>query len=125
MQHPSAGFIKDPMFDSRPRGRPLVGRRALKLRVVVGHIGVPWLDEMLSFVMKYPNGPRASASPAWKSRARRESEGLVPVRQRQACFQDRLSNFCFVHCVIATDDLDPPQLERPQASRYGFCWASH
>ena len=26
-----------------------------ELRILGGHIGVPWLDEMLSLVMKYPN----------------------------------------------------------------------
>jgi len=41
-------------------GRPIpyLDRVALEfpeLRIVGGHIGVPWLDEMLSLVMKYPN----------------------------------------------------------------------
>ena len=37
---------------------PYLDRVALEfpeLRILGGHIGVPWLDEMLSLVMKYPN----------------------------------------------------------------------
>ncbi|MFZ1208102.1 MAG: amidohydrolase family protein [Pseudolabrys sp.] len=48
-----------PLRESEP-GRPIpyLDRVALEfpeLRIVGGHIGVPWLDEMLSLVMKYPN----------------------------------------------------------------------
>jgi uncharacterized protein len=48
-----------PLRESAP-GRPIpyLDRVALEfpeLRIVGGHIGVPWLDEMLSLVMKYPN----------------------------------------------------------------------
>ena len=45
--------------ESEP-GRPIpyLDRVALEfpeLRILGGHIGVPWLNEMLSLVMKYPN----------------------------------------------------------------------
>jgi predicted TIM-barrel fold metal-dependent hydrolase len=45
--------------ESEP-GRPIpyLDRVALdfpELRILAGHIGVPWLSEMLSLVMKYPN----------------------------------------------------------------------
>jgi predicted TIM-barrel fold metal-dependent hydrolase len=48
-----------PLRESEP-GRPIpyLDRVALEfpeLRVVGGHIGVPWLGEMFSLVMKYPN----------------------------------------------------------------------
>ena len=48
-----------PLRESEP-GRPIpyLDRVALEfpeLRIVGGHIGVPWLDEMLWLVMKYPN----------------------------------------------------------------------
>jgi uncharacterized protein len=48
-----------PLRESEP-GRPIpyLDRVALEfpeLRIVGGHIGVPWLGEMLSLVMKYPN----------------------------------------------------------------------
>jgi predicted TIM-barrel fold metal-dependent hydrolase len=48
-----------PLRESEP-GRPIpyLDRVALEfpeLRIVGGHIGVPWLDEMLALVMKYPN----------------------------------------------------------------------
>ena len=48
-----------PLRESEP-GRPIpyLDRVALEfpeLRILGGHIGVPWLGEMLSLVMKYPN----------------------------------------------------------------------
>jgi len=48
-----------PLRESEP-GRPIpyLDRVALEfpeLRILGGHIGEPWLDEMLSLVMKYPN----------------------------------------------------------------------
>jgi predicted TIM-barrel fold metal-dependent hydrolase len=48
-----------PLRESEP-GRPIpyLDRVALEfpeLRILAGHIGVPWLDEMLSLVMKHPN----------------------------------------------------------------------
>lgn len=48
-----------PLRESEP-GRPIpyLDRVALdfpELRIVGGHIGVPWLGEILSLVMKYPN----------------------------------------------------------------------
>jgi predicted TIM-barrel fold metal-dependent hydrolase len=48
-----------PLRESEP-GRPIpyLDRVALEfpeLRIVGGHIGVPWLNEMLSLMMKYPN----------------------------------------------------------------------
>jgi predicted TIM-barrel fold metal-dependent hydrolase len=48
-----------PLKESEP-GRPIpyLDRVALEfpeLRILAGHIGVPWLGEMLSLVMKYPN----------------------------------------------------------------------
>src|SRR5262245_49735612 len=48
-----------PLRESEP-GRPIpyLDRVALEfpeLRILGGHIGVPWLDEMLSLLMKYPN----------------------------------------------------------------------
>jgi predicted TIM-barrel fold metal-dependent hydrolase len=48
-----------PLRESEP-GRPIpyLDRVALEfpeLRIVGGHIGAPWLDEMLSLVKKYPN----------------------------------------------------------------------
>ena len=41
-------------------GRPipyldLVALEFPELRIVGGHIGVPWLDEMISLAVKYPN----------------------------------------------------------------------
>jgi predicted TIM-barrel fold metal-dependent hydrolase len=48
-----------PLRESEP-GRPIpyLDRVALEfpeLRILGGHIGVPWLNEMFSLVMKYPN----------------------------------------------------------------------
>jgi uncharacterized protein len=48
-----------PLRESEP-GRPIpyLDRVALEfpeLRILGGHVGVPWLDEMLSLVIKYPN----------------------------------------------------------------------
>jgi predicted TIM-barrel fold metal-dependent hydrolase len=48
-----------PLRQSEP-GRPIpyLDRVALEfpeLRILAGHIGVPWLSEMLSLLMKYPN----------------------------------------------------------------------
>jgi predicted TIM-barrel fold metal-dependent hydrolase len=56
---PSAPAHSGPLRESEP-GRPIpyLDRVALEfpeLRIVGGHIGVPWLDEMLSLLMKYPN----------------------------------------------------------------------
>lgn len=48
-----------PLMPSEP-GRPIpyldyVAHEFPELRIVAGHIGVPWLPEMISLMMKYPN----------------------------------------------------------------------
>jgi predicted TIM-barrel fold metal-dependent hydrolase len=63
MQHPSAEFLADPVFDSLRRwasGRPIpyldtVALEFPELVIVGGHIGYPWTAEMISLATKYPN----------------------------------------------------------------------
>jgi|SRR5271165_374449 len=55
----SARRYAGPLKESEP-GRPIpyLDRLALEfpeLRIVAGHIGAPWLSEMLPLLMKYPN----------------------------------------------------------------------